>query len=69
MRLTDGRRLPVLHHFDLYHSQHDGAVVAFGQCADDGAGRLLDLSTIAVLGPSVLLKRLGHRESFVIGCV
>lgn len=63
-RLTDRLRLHLRLHFDLHHGQHDGAVVAFGQRADDGAGRLLDLSSIAVLRPSVLLEglRQRHRE-------
>lgn len=46
-------------HFDLDDSQHDGAVVALGQRADDGAGRLLDPTVVRLL---VLLERL-HRAN------
>lgn len=46
-------------HFDLDDSQHDGAVVALGQRADDGAGRLLDPTVVRLL---VLLEGL-HRAN------
>lgn len=52
------RRDPRLH-FDLNDGQHDGAVVALGQRADDGAGRLLDPSVVRLL---VLLEGL-HRAN------
>lgn len=60
--LTNSRAIHRFLHFDLHHSQQDGAVVAFGQGADDGTGHLLDLPTITVLRPPILLKRLQRRR-------
>lgn len=57
--LTHRRRHDPRLHFDLDDSQHDGAVVALGQRADDGAGRLLDPTVVRLL---VLLEGL-HRAN------
>lgn len=51
-------------HSDLNGGLHDGAVVALGESADDGAGRLLDPTVVRLL---VLLEGNGHLNCILVG--
>lgn len=66
-QVGNGRTLHQHLHLHLHHRQHHRAVVAFGQSVGDGVGRLLDLPTVVVLRPAVLLKGHGDLHSVSSG--
>ena len=61
LRLTDRLGHDLRLHFDLHHSQHEGAVVALGEGTDDAAGGLLDVRTIGLQCTGIVLIGLQGR--------